>query len=163
MIAGLSITTFTLVHVVISLIAILSGFVVLKGLLASRHFPGWTALFLAFTAATSLTGFMFPFSGMTPAIITGIVATLVFIPTAAALYLFRLQGAWRWIYTCGAVLSLYLNVFVLIVQSFQKIPTLNVFAPTGSEPPFAITQAIVLVAFVALGLLGVRRFRPGAT
>jgi hypothetical protein len=163
MIAGLSITTFTLVHVVISLIAILSGFVVLKGLLASRHFPGWTALFLAFTAATSLTGFMFPFSGMTPAIATGIVATLVFIPTAAALYLFRLQGAWRWIYTCGAVLSLYLNVFVLIVQSFQKIPTLNVFAPTGSEPPFAITQAIVLVAFVALGLLGVRRFRPGAT
>jgi hypothetical protein len=97
---------------------------------------------------------------MTPAIATGIVATLVFIPTVAGLYVFRLRGAWRWIYTGGAVLSLYLNVFVLIVQSFQKIPTLNVFAPTGSEPPFAITQGIVLVAFIALGLLGVRRFRP---
>ena len=159
----MSIAALTTVHVAISLVAILSGFVVLRGLLTSRHFPGWTALFLTFTAATTLSGFLFPFNGITPAVATGIVAILVFVPTVAALYLFQLRGSWRWIYTGGAVLSLYLNVFVLIVQAFQKIPTLNVFAPTGAEPPFAITQGIVLLAFIALGLLGVRRFRPTST
>jgi len=163
MTAGTYIAALTTIHVAISLVAILSGFVVLRGLLTSRHFAGWTATFLAFTAATTLSEFLFPFNGVTPAVATGIVATLVFVPTAAALYLFRLQGAWRWIYTGGAVLSLHLNVFVLIVQAFQKVPTLNVFAPTGSEPPFAVTQGIVLLAFVAFGLLGVRRFRPAFT
>ena len=163
MTAWMSIAALTTVHVAMSLVAIVSGFAVLGGLLTSRHFPGWTALFLAFTAATTLSGFLFPFNGITPAVATGLVAILVFVPTVSALYLFRLRGAWRWIYTGGAVLSLYLNVFVLIVQAFQKIPTLNVFAPTGSEPPFAVTQVIVLLAFIAFGLFGVRRFRPVST
>ena len=163
MTAGTFVATLTIIHVAISLVAILSGFVVLKGLLTPRHFPGWTVTFLTFTAATTLSGFLFPFNGITPAVATGLVAILVFVPTVSALYLFRLRGAWRWIYTGGAVLSLYLNVFVLIVQAFQKIPTLNVFAPTGSEPPFALTQAIVLLAFIVFGLFGVRRFRPAPT
>ena len=160
MILGMSISTFTTLHVVISLIAILSGLVVLWGLLTTNRTSSLTSLFLITTVLTTLTGFLFPITAFTPALGTGIVATVVLIFTLAALYVFRLRGAWRWIYVGGAVLSLYLNVFVLIVQSFQKIPAFNVFAPTGSEPPFAITQGIVLVAFILLGLLAVRRFHP---
>jgi hypothetical protein len=153
---------FTILHVIISLIAIVSGFAVLNGLLKSQRTDGWTLTFLIFTPATLITGFLFPFHGFTPAIGVGIIATIILIPTILARYTFRLAGAWRWIYAAGAVVSLYFNVFVLIAQSFQKIPALNVLAPTGSEPPFAITQGIVLVLFVIAGALSLIRFHPVA-
>lgn len=127
MILGLSTSTFTLVHVAISLIGIASGLVALYGLLSSRALAGWTLLFIATTAATNLTGFLFPFNGITPAI---------------------------------AVVALYFNVFVLVVQAFLKIPSLHELAPKGSEPPFAIAQGVVLVAFIAFGILSAKRFHP---
>ena len=152
--------TYTFVHVLLSLIGIVAGFFVLYGLLTANRMSGWTAIFLVTTLATTLTGFGFPFNGFTPAIGVGIVSTVVLVVTIAALYAFRLRGSWRWIYAGGAVLSFYLNFFVLIVQSFQKIPALNAFAPTGSEPAFAITQGIALLAFVVAGALSLRTFRP---
>ena len=155
------ITGFTLFHVVISLIGIASGLIVLLfGLLASRRLPGWTALFLLTTAATSITGFFFPFHGFTPAIALGVLSLVILAAAIAALYAFRLAGAWRWIYVVSAVAALYLNVFVLVVQSFQKVPALHALAPTQKEPPFAVTQGVVLLLFVVLGVLAVRRFRP---
>ncbi len=162
MILGMSISTFTTLHVVISLIAILSGLVVLWGLLTTNRTSSLTSLFLITTVLTTLTGFLFPITALTPALGVGIVSTVILVFTLAALYFFRLRGPWRWIYVGGAVLSLYLNVFVLVVQSFQKVPALNAFAPTGSEPPFAIVQGIVLVAFILLGLISLRRFHPVA-
>ena len=162
MILGMSISTFTTLHVVISLIAILSGLVVLWGLLTTNRTSSLTSLFLITTVLTTLTGFLFPITAFTPALGVGIVSTVILVFTLAAIYVFRLRGPWRWIYVGGAVLSLYLNVFVLVVQSFQKVPALNAFAPTGSEPPFAIVQGIVLVAFILLGLISLRRFHPVA-
>ncbi len=160
MILGMSIATYTIVHVVISLIGIFSGLIVVGGLLANDRLSMTTLIFLATTLATTLGGFLFPFNGFTPAIGVGVVSTIVLVVTIAARYAFRLAGSWRWIYAGGAVLSLYLNFFVVVVQSFQKIPAFNVFAPTGSESPFAITQGIVLVGFILLGLLSLRRFDP---
>jgi hypothetical protein len=160
MILGLTIGQFTLLHVGITLVAIACGFAVLAGVLSSTRLPIWTALFWLMTVLTSVTGFLFPFNGFTPALGTGIVATIVFIPAMLGLYAFGLRGKWRWIYAAGAVVSLYLNVFVFIVQSFQKIPLLAALAPTQSEPPFALTQGAVLAIFVLLGLLAVWRFRP---
>jgi len=152
--------TYTFVHVLLSLIGIVAGFIVLFGLLTANRMSGWTAIFLATTLATTLTGFGFPYNGLTPAIGVGIVSTIVLVITIAARYAFRLRGSWRWIYAGGAVLSFYLNFFVLIAQSFQKIPALNAFAPTGSEPPFAITQGIALLALVIAGVLSLRTFKP---
>jgi len=152
--------TFTVIHVIISLIAIVAGFIVLGGLLTAQRMSLMTLIFLLFTAATSVTGFLFPFNGFTPAIGVGIVAIIILILTVIARYMFRLVGGWRLIYTAGAVISLYLNVFVLIVQSFQKVPALNAYAPTGSEPPFAATQGVVLALFVIFGLLAIWKFRP---
>ena len=154
---------FTLVHVLISLIAIATGFVVLFGMLSSNRMPTWTTVFLATTAATSITGFMFPFNGFTPAIAFGILSVAIFVPTLLALYVYKLNGAWRWIYVVGALFLLYLNTFVLVVQSFLKIPALNALAPKGTEPPFAIAQGIVLIVFIAAGIQTVKRFRPIAT
>ena len=162
MIAGLSTENFTTLHVVISLIAIASGLFVLAGMLRARGLPGWTALFLLTTILTSVTGFMFPIGGLTPGIVVGLISIVVLAVALAALYLKRLGGAWRWIYVVTALVALYLNVFVLIVQSFQKVPALQKLAPTQSEPPFSITQGVVLVAFLILGTMAVRRFRPGA-
>jgi len=122
--------TFTLIHVVISLVAILSGFAVLFGLLIAKRLDGWTGLFLAATVATSVTGFFFPFHGITPAIVTGIVSLVVLAVAIFARYARHLVGAWRKTYVMSAVLALYLNVFVLIVQSFQKVPALKDLAPT---------------------------------
>ena len=161
MIAGLSTENFTILHVVISLIAIVSGLVVLVGMLQARRLDGWTALFLLTTILTSVTGFMFPIGGLTPAIIFGLISIVILAIALAALYLKRLAGAWRWIYVVTALIALYLNVFVLIVQSFQKVPVLQKLAPTQSEPPFSIAQGVVLVAFLILGTMAVRRFRPG--
>jgi hypothetical protein len=152
--------TFTLIHVVFSLVGILTGFVVAFDLLASKLRPGWTAVFLWTTLATSVTGFMFPIHGFTPALGTGIVSVLVLAPVFYALNAKKLAGAWRGIYVVGAVLAFYLNFFVLIVQSFLKIPGLNTLAPTQKEPPFALAQGLALLFFLALGFLAMRKFRP---
>ncbi|ATU92113.1 hypothetical protein B5P45_01005 [Phyllobacterium zundukense] len=153
-------TPFTLFHVILSLIGIVSGLIVLSGLLGSDRKEGWTLVFLITTVGTSVTGFLFPFAGFTPAIGVGIISMIFLIAAIVALYVCRLAGAWRWIYVVSAVVSLHLNVFVLVVQSFQKIPALNALAPTGSEPPFAIVQSIVLVLFIIAGFLSLRRFYP---
>lgn len=160
MVFGMSIATYTMVHVVISLIGIVSGLIVVGGLLSGARLSIMTAIFLITTLATTLGGFFFPFNGFTPAIGVGIVSTVVLLATIAARYVYRLRDRWRWIYAGGAVLSLYLNFFVAVVQSFQKIPAFNVYAPTGSEPPFGIAQGVVLVGFLVIGLLALMRFRP---
>jgi len=126
--------TFTAIHVAISLIAIFSGFVVLFGMLTRRRFDGWTALFLSSTAATSVTGFLFPFHGFTPAIGIGIISLVVLGVAILARYVGRLAGNWRWIYVVSAAISLYFNVFVLVVQLFQKTPALKALPPTQSDP-----------------------------
>ena len=168
MIIGMTIQTFTLVHVVITLIAIATGFVVMFGLLGSHRLPGWTAIFLLTTLLTSVTGFMFPINGFTPALGTGIVAMVVLAIALLALYGKRLIGAWRWIYAATAVMSLYLNVFVLIVQSFEKVSLLNPHAPQVGPPfsepqntQFVIAQSVTLVFFVIMGIAAAIKFRPG--
>lgn len=160
MIFGLSIQNFTNLHTAISLVAIASGLIVLAGMLRARRLPGWTALFLVTTVLTSVTGFMFPINGLTPAIIFGVISIVILAIALMALYVKHLSGAWRWIYVTTALAALYLNVFVLIVQSFQKVPALQKLAPTQSEPPFAIAQGVALIAFLVLGTLAARRFRP---
>lgn len=151
--------TLTFVHVVLSLTGIFAGFFVVLGLLTAKQLDGWTALFLASTVATSVTGFFFPFHGITPADVFGIV-TLIVLPIAMfACYGRHLAGGWRRTYVITSMIALYLNVFVLIAQLFDKVPALRVLAPTKSEPPFKITQVVVLVLFVALTLLTVKKFR----
>jgi hypothetical protein len=152
--------TYTLLHVLLSLIGIASGLIVLYGMFVSEHWPGWTHLFVWTTVATTLTGFGFPFNGFTPAIGTGIVSTVILAFTLIALYGKKLTGSWRRTYVISAVIALYLNVFVLIVQLFLKVPSLHALAPLGKEPPFAITQGIALVAFVIAGFVAVQRFHP---
>ena len=149
MIAGLSIENFTILHTAISLIAIASGLIVLAGMLRARRLPGWTAVFLVTTILTSVTGFMFPINGLTPGIVIGLISIVILAIALMALYVKNLSGAWRWIYVVTALIALYFNVFVLIVQSFQKVPALQGLAPTQSEPPFQIAQLTTLVLFVA--------------
>jgi hypothetical protein len=153
-------TPFLFVHVLISLIAIVTGLIVLFGMVRNDRMNSMTLIFLLFTAATTITGFGLPLHGLTPAVILGIVSLVVLIPTFAARYAFGMRGAWRWIYVLGAVIALYFNCFVLVVQSFLKIPALNALAPTGSEPPFAIVLGLVLLFFFVTGYLAVKRFRP---
>jgi hypothetical protein len=160
MIFGMS--TLTFVHVLISLIGIVSGLVVLSGLLASNRMKRWTLCFLVTTIATSVTGFLFPFHGFTPAIGLGILSLAALALAVIGRYGFHISGSWRWIYAVAAVVSLYFNVFVLVVQSFQKIPPLHFLAPHGSEPPFMIVQAVVLVFFIVMGFFSVRLFHPRA-
>ncbi len=151
--------TLTVVHVVISLIGILSGLVVMLGMLARQRLDSWTGLFLATTAATSVTGFFFPFHGFTPAIGVGIISLIVLAVAILARYAGHLAGAWRWTYVVSASVALYFNVFVLVVQLFEKVPALKALAPTQSEPPFAVTQLIVLIVFVVLAIAASIRFR----
>jgi hypothetical protein len=160
MILGLSIQTFTITHVVISLVAIASGILVLIGMFSSRRMPGWTAFFLLTTVLTSVTGFLFPIHGFTPALGTGIVSCVLLALALYGLYGKHLAGAWRWIYVACAAGALYLNVLVLIVQSFQKVPALKPLAPTQSEPPFLIAQGVALVVFLIVGIAAALRFRP---
>lgn len=160
MVLGMSIATFTVVHVVISLIAIASGAVACARMLEGRRLDGWNAVFLLGTILTTLTGFLFPITVFTPALGVGIVSSVALAIALLALYVGRLAGVWRWIYVASALFAFYLNVFVLVVQSFQKIDLLNRFAPTGSEPPFAVVQGIVLLGFILLGFLVLKRFRP---
>jgi hypothetical protein len=159
MMLGLSLSAFTILHVIISLIAIAAGFVVFYQMLNSQFSPLWTLVFLAFTLLTSLTGFMFPITAFTPALGFGILSMIAMPVAIYALYSRHLAGAWRWIYVVTALFALYLNVFALVVQTFQKIPALNTLAPKGSEPPFAIAQAVVLLAFLYFGYRAVKMFR----
>jgi hypothetical protein len=148
------------IHVLLSLIGIVSGFVVLYGLLLGRPLGGWTALFLATTILTSVTGFPLAPFGFDPARAVGVISLVLLALAVAALYVFRLAGAWRWIYVGSAIAALYLNVFVGVAQAFQKLPFLQPLAPTQSEPPFLVAQVAVLVIFVALGILAAIRFHP---
>ena len=158
MIWGMSTHTFTLVHVILSLVGIFTGFIVMFGLLAGRRLDVWTAIFLASTVATSVTGFGFPFEHFSPPHYVGVLSLLVLAVALVARYAFHLRGSWRWMYVVGAAIALYLNVFVGVVQAFQKIPALKAMAPTQSEPPFAIAQLVVLALFVALAILATKRF-----
>lgn len=162
MVIGLSIQTFTTIHVIITLIAIASGLVVVLGMIGDHSLPAWTALFLLTTVLTSVTGFMFPINGFTPALGTGAVSLVILAVALFALYQRHLNGAWRWIYIVTAIAALYFNVLVLIVQSFQKVPLFHALAPTQSEPPFLIAQMAALVAFIAFGCAAVFRFHPGS-
>jgi hypothetical protein len=162
MILGMSTPTFTLVHVILSLVGILAGAVAVLGMLSAKKLEGWTALFLATTVATSATGFLFHSTAFGPPHVVGVISLVVLAVAILALYGRHLAGPWRWIYVVGAVLSLYLNVFVGVVQAFQKLPFLQPLAPTQSEPPFLIAQVVVLAIFVTLGVLAARRFHPGA-
>jgi hypothetical protein len=156
---GLALEQFTLLHVVISLLGIGSGLVVLAGLLRDRRLDAWTAFFLATTVATSVTGFFFPFVKLLPSHVTGVISLLVLAVALVARYAMGLAGPWRRTYAISAVVALYLNVFVLVVQLFLKVPALHALAPTQAEPPFAVAQGLVLVAFVGLGTAAARRFR----
>ena len=159
MILGMTASTFTLVHVLLSLVGILSGLIVMSGMLRSKKLTNWTALFLATTVLTSVTGFLFHSSGFGPSHIVGLISLVALVIAILAIYVYRLADSWRWLYVVCAVLALYLNVFVGIVQAFQKVPLLQPLAPTQSEPPFLTTQLVVMAIFVLLGTLAVRRFR----
>ena len=162
MVLGMSLATFTMVHVVISLIAIVAGLVVMFGMLGSKPQAGLTAVFLLFTILTSVTGFLFPFTELLPSHMIGILSLLLLAIACIALYVMKLSGSWRWIYLLTALLALYFNVFVLVIQSFLKVPALTALAPGNppSGPVFAVAQGIVLVFFVVM-IIGVwRRFRP---
>ena len=162
MILGVSTSTYTLVHVVLSLVGIGSGLVVMFGLVAGKRLDGWTALFLASTVATSVTGFGFPFDHLLPSHKVGIVSLLVLAVAILARYPLHMAGAWRRVYVVCAAVALYLNVFVGVVQAFLRVPALRAMAPKQTEPPFVIAQAVVLALFVVLGILAAIRFRPEA-
>lgn len=162
MMLGLSLSAFTTLHVIISLVAIVAGLIVMFGMLGT-HKPGTlTGIFLLFTILTSVTGFMFPNDTVTPGILIGILSCILLAVACLALYAMHLAGAWRWIYLLTALVSLYLNVFVLVIQSFLKIPPLHELAP-GNPPAgaaFAVAQGIVLVFFVVMIVRVWRRFQP---
>lgn len=160
MILGMTSAQFTQLHVAISLIAIVTGIVVMFGMIESKRMPFLTAIFLLFTILTSATSFLFPFTELLPSHKVGILSLVLLAIAVLALYAFRLRGAFRWIYAIAALVSLYLNVFVLIIQSFQKVDALKALAPTQTEPPFLIVQGACLVLFVIFIYGAVRRFRP---
>ena len=152
---------FTLFHTLLSVVVIISGGVVAADLMRGRYTGRWTDLFLITAVATSVTGFGFPFTKFLPSHVVGVISLALLAAALLAHYAFRLAGAWRWIYVIGLIGAFYFNVFVLIAQFFGKIPALKQLAPTGSEPPFAITQLVVLVIFAGLTFVAVRR--PPAT
>jgi hypothetical protein len=162
MVIGLSLEAFTNLHVIISLIGLVTGVVVLYGLLNGRLMGAATAGFLATTIATSATGFLFPVTKVTPAHIVGAISLTILALAVAAVYRYRLAGAWRWIFVVTAIASLYLNAFVAVVQAFLKLAPLKALAPTGSEFPFVIAQGVTLLAFLAAGYFAVVRFKPAA-
>jgi hypothetical protein len=165
MILGMSLSAFTTLHVIISLVAIVSGVIVMFGLLGSNRMPALTATFLFLTILTSVTGFLFPFEKLLPSHMVGILSLVLLAIACVALYVMDLSGAWRWIYVATAMISLYLNVFVLVIQGFLKIAPLHALAPSvpPSEPPFLVVQGVVLAFFVVVIIGAVRRFRPMPT
>lgn len=156
---GITLETFTFVHVVLSLVGIGTGFVVMLGLLIGKQSKGWTALFLVTTVATSVTGFGFPVDHLLPSHVVGIISLVVLAVAVLARYGLHLGGAWRWIYVGTAGTALYLNVFVGVVQAFLKVSALNALAPKQTEPPFVVAQLIVLMLFILLTTIAARRFR----
>lgn len=152
-------TVFTIVHVVLSLVGIVSGLTVVVGLIGARRLDGWTLLFLVTTIATSVTGFGFPFDHLLPSHVVGVISLVVLVIAILARYVRHLASAWRATYVIGAVVALYLNVFVLIVQAFRRVPALAAMAPTQSEPPFLVTQLVVMALFVVSAIAAVRGFR----
>jgi hypothetical protein len=158
MILGMTESTFTQVHVLISLIGIVSGFLVVYGLLTARRFDGGTAIFLVTTVLTSATGFLFPFHHLLPSHIVGIISLVVLAVAILARYAMHMADAWRWIYVVCATLALYLNVFVLVAQTFMKVPAARALAPTQKEPPFLVAQLVVMAIFIVLGILAARKF-----
>ena len=159
----LGITPLTFVHVVLSLIGIFSGFIVVFGMLTGEKLDGWTKLFLATTVLTSATGFFFPFHGLLPSHVFGILSLLVLPVAFYARYSRQLAGGWRHTYVITAMIALYLNFFVLVAQLFMKVPALKAMAPTQSEAPFKLTQLVVLILFVVLTIAAAKKFRgePG--
>jgi len=162
MILGMSTSTFTLLHVFISLVGIGSGLIVAFGFVNGKLLSGWNLIFLITTVLTSVTGFLFPVEHLLPSHKVGIISLVVLAIAIAALYLFHLARKWRAIYVITATMALYLNCFVAVVQSFLKIPALHAMAPTGTEPPFLVAQTIVLLLFVVLGIFAIKRFRGTA-
>ena len=162
MVLGMSLETFTVLHVVISLVGIASGLVVLFGLLNGKLVDRWTATFLVSTILTSATGYLFPVHRLLPSHVVGGISLVALAISVAARYRFALAGAWRSTYVVTAMIAFYLNVFVLIIQSFQKIAPLHALAPTGTEGPFKITQLALLVIFSGLTVAAVRKFKPVA-
>jgi hypothetical protein len=162
MIFGMSVALFTTLHVIISLVAILAGFVVVFGLLQNRR-PGLSAaIYLVLIALTSLTGYPIPPLGFDPPRIVGTISLVVIVMAIAALYVFRLNGVWRGIYVAAAVAALYFDCFVGVAQALGKIPALHALAPTQLSPGFAVAQIAVLAIFVVLGYFGLKRFHPSA-
>jgi len=158
-----ALATLTVGHVLISLIGLGTGFVVLWGLLSSKLLKRWTAVFLATTIATSLTGFLFPAHRVTPGHVLGVLSLIVLAVAVFALYKRHLAGRWRAAYVVSAVTAQYLNFFVMVVQLFLKVPALKALAPTQTEPAFAIAQLITLAAFLTVGVLAVLRFHGNST
>jgi hypothetical protein len=159
-ILGISLPTYTALHTILSLIGIATGIVALFGMLGGRLLKSWTWIFLFTTILTSVTGYGFPVTGLMPSHIVGAISLVVLAIALYALYGRHLSGAWRWIYVVTAVLALYLNSFVGVVQAFQKLRPLNALAPTQSEPPFQVAQLVTLAIFIVLGFLAVRKFHP---
>ena len=159
MIFGLTLLAF--VHVVITLIAMAAGLIAIFGMIGNDRMDRMTAIFLLFTVLTSATGFLFfPIVKLTPALILGIMSMAVLAVAMAARYLYAMRGAWRWIYVVAAVIAQYFNSFVLVVQSFLKIPALHTLAPDGGGPVFGVVQGVVLLFYIVIGTLALRRFRP---
>jgi hypothetical protein len=159
MVLGMTLSTFTLVHVLLSLVGIGTGLIVVYGMLTGKRLDGWTAIFLTTTVLTSATGFLFPVEHLLPSHIVGIISLVVLAGAILARYALHLAGAWRWIYVVCAVFALYLNCFVAVVQSFLKISSLKALAPTQKEPPFLVAQLTVMVIFIILGIFAVKKFR----
>jgi len=160
MILGLSLPTFTLIHVLLSVVGIGTGLIVMERLLRNRVLGLTNTIFLGATILTSATGFLFPGKPFGPPHLIGVISLAILAIAVVALYFGNLIGAWRWIYVSSAVVALYFNVFVGVVQAFQKVGRLRILAPTQTEPPFAIAQAAVLLFFLILGVIALRRFRP---
>jgi hypothetical protein len=158
MVLGMSLSTFTLVHVLISLVGIASGLIVVFGFLAGKRLDGLNALFLLTTVLTSVSGFGFPFEHLLPSHKVGILSLIILVVAITARYLFHMEGSWRWIYVVTSTTALYFNVFVLVVQLFEKVPALRALAPTQKEPPFLVAQLAVLLIFVVLNIFGAKRF-----
>jgi hypothetical protein len=159
MVLGMSLSTYTTLHVIISLIGIGSGLIVLFGLLNGKLLNFWNGLFLITTILTSVTGFFFPYTKLTPGIILGILSLIVLAIALLALYAFDLNGPWRRTYAITALIALYFNIFVLVAQLFEKVPAIHALAPTQSEPPFKIAQLTLLVLFIVLITLAAKKFR----
>jgi len=160
MILGMSTATYALLHVLISLVGIGSGLVVVLGFLTGKRLDRFAVIFLSTTALTSISGFGFPFEHWSPGLIIGILSLAILALAIPARYVFHLSGSWRWIYVVGSAMALYLNVFVLVVQSFEKVAALHALAPTQKEPPFLVAQLAILLIFATVTVLATIRFHP---